>query len=141
MIRFPASDGPGRRCPMRCLLFAATALLVLTGRLRAAPEAPATKGSAAFAVEIRIAPKEGAPGQFFCEATVTDLGTGKVIARPRVEFLQGKSGTAITDDETGKREILLTAGVEGNATRASYTVEVREGETLVSSQKGSVKLR
>jgi hypothetical protein len=72
---------------------------------------------------------------------VTDLGTGKVISAPHVEFLQGKSGTTISDDESGKREILLTVGVEGNATRAAYTVEVRQGDALVSFQKGSVKLR
>jgi hypothetical protein len=107
----------------------------------AGPEPPAGKSPSGYGVEIKIAPKEGVAGQFICEATVTDLGTGMVISTPRVEFLQGKSGTMLGDDANGKREVLLSAGVEGNATRASYTVEIREGETLVSSQKGSVKLR
>jgi len=111
------------------------------GLALAAPEAPAPKTAPGFALEIKIAPKESAPGQFVCEASVTDLATGKVIAAPRIEFLQGKSSTAISDDATGKRDVQLTAGVEGNATRATYALEVHEGETLLASQKGSIKLR
>ena len=107
----------------------------------AAPEAPAPKAVPGFALEIKIAPRESAPGHFLCEATVTDLGTGKVVAAPRIEFLQGKSSTTISDDATGRRDVQLTAGVEGNATRATYALEVHEGETLLASQKGSIKLR
>lgn len=115
--------------------------VILTGLGSAAPDSPAPKAGAGYAVEIKLAPKEGAPGQFFCEATVTDLASGKVIATPRLEFLQGKSSTAILDEEAGKRDVQLTAGVEGNATRAAYTLEVHLGETLLASQKGSIKLR
>jgi len=125
----------------RHVLPAAAVTLFLGHLALAAPEAPASKTAPGFALEIKIAPKESAPGQFVCEASVTDLATGKVIAAPRIEFLQGKSSTSISDDATGKRDVQLTAGVEGNATRATYTVEVHEGETLLASQKGSIKLR
>ena len=125
----------------RNVLAAALAVLLLTGGSLPAAEPAAEKAGPGYGIELKLAPKEGAAGLFVCEATVTDLSTGKVVAAPRVEFQQGKSGTTITDDETGKREVLLTVGVEGNATRAAYTVEVRQGDALVSSQKGSVKLR
>jgi hypothetical protein len=125
----------------RLVVGAVLAAAVLSGLALSAADAPAEKAGPGYGIEIKLAPKESAAGQFVCEATVTDLSTGKVISAPRVEFLQGKSGTTISDDESGKREVLLTVGVEGNATRAAYTVEVREGGSLVSSQKGSVKLR
>lgn len=125
----------------RIVLAAAAAVAMLSGLALSAAEPPAEKAGPGYGIEIKLAPKEGVAGQFVCEATVTDLAAGKVISAPRVEFLQGKSGTTISDDESGKLEILLTVGVEGNATRAAYTVEVRQGGALVSSQKGSVKLR
>ena len=125
----------------RLAVGAALAGAVLSGLALTAAQAPAEKAGPGYGIEIRLAPKEGTAGQFVCEATVTDLSTGVPVSKPRVEFPQGKSGTTISDDDSGKREILLTAGVEGSATRAAYTVEVREGGALVSSQKGSVKLR
>ncbi|MGE5277882.1 MAG: hypothetical protein ACM3SU_12865 [Acidobacteriota bacterium] len=125
----------------RYVLPAAAVTLFLGHLALAEPEAPASKTAPGFALEIKIAPKESAPGQFVCEASVTDLATGKVIAAPRIEFLQGKSSTTISDDATGRRDVQLTAGVEGNATRATYALEVHEGETLLASQKGSIKLR
>jgi hypothetical protein len=120
---------------------AAAAVALASVIALAAVDREGPKAPPGYALEIRIAPKESAPGQFFAEATVTDLATGKVIATPRIEFLQGKSSSTISDDETGKRDVQLTAGVEGNATRATYAVEVHQGETLLASQKGSVKLR
>lgn len=125
----------------RYVLPAAAAAALLAGFALAAPDRSAAGPVPGYALEIKIAPKESAAGQFVCEASVTDLATGKVIAAPRLEFLQGKSSTAISDDATGTRDVQLTAGVEGNATRATYTLEVHQGETLLASQKGSIKLR
>ena len=99
------------------------------------------KAPQSYALEVRLAPKESAPGQFTAEATVTDLATGKVIGTPRVEFPQGRSSTAMTSDDSGTRDLQLTAGVEGNATRATYTLRVMQGENVLASSKGSVKLR
>lgn len=125
----------------RCFFLAMAATAFWTGLALAAPEPSAPSASPGFALEIKIAPKESAPGQFLCEAIVTDLATGKVVATPRLEFLQGKSSTTISDDATGRRDVQLTAGVEGNGTRATYMLEVHQGEALLASQKGSIKLR
>ena len=105
---------------------AAAALALCAALAGAAPDTPAEKAGPGYGIEVKVAPKEGAAGQFVGDATVTDLSTGKVISAPHVEFQQGKSGTTISDDDSGKREILFTVGVEGNATRAAYTVEVRK---------------
>jgi hypothetical protein len=104
-----------------------------------APPAPSASGG--YSLEIKIAPKADAPRQYVCEATATDLATGRVVFAPRLEVLAGKSNVASSSDEGGKRDFLLSVSVEGEGKEARYTLEIREGDALVGSQKASVKLR
>jgi hypothetical protein len=101
---------------------------------------PAERGSG-FAIEVKISPVAGAAGQFLCEATATELATGAVVFAPRLQVLAGKSNVASSGGERGKRDYLLSVSIEGEAKEARYTLEIRDGETLIASQKAAVKLR
>ena len=112
---------------------------VLSLGVSASPQ-PAEKG-AGYGLEVKIRPVAEAPGQYVCEATATDLATGNVVFAPRLQVVAGKSNVASSSDEGGKRDSLLSVSVEGEGKEARFTLEIREGETLVASQKASVKLR
>ena len=101
---------------------------------------PAEKGSG-FSLEVKISPRSDAPRQYVCEATATDLATGSVVFAPRLEVLAGKSNVASSGEERGKRDYLFSVSIEGEGKEARYTLEIRDGETLIASQKASVKLR
>ncbi len=101
---------------------------------------PAEKGTG-FSLEVKISPMAGGAGQYMGEATATDLATGKVVFAPRLQILAGKSNVASSSDEAGKRDYLFSVSIEGEGKEARYTLEIRDGETLIASQKASVKLR
>lgn len=92
-----------------------------------------------YALEVKIGP--AGEKQFACEATVKDLGSGEVVAAPRLQVLQGKSNVSSTSDKTGKHDVTFSVSIEGEAKEARYTLEVSEGETVIASQKAAVKLR
>ena len=92
-----------------------------------------------YGVELKISPRADAPKQFVCEATVTDLATGKTVFAPKLEVLAGKSNVASSGE--GKLDFLLSVSIEGEAKEARYTLEIHDGETLVASEKAAVKLR
>jgi hypothetical protein len=123
----------GRRAAL-----AAAVLAALLGI--AAPELPAQAGSG-FAIEVKIAPMAGAAGQWMCEATATELSTGKVAFAPRIQVMAGKSNVASSGGEKGARDYLLSVSIEGEGKEARYLLEIHDGETLIASQKASVKLR
>jgi hypothetical protein len=104
-----------------------------------APAQPAEKGSG-FSVEVKISPMAAAPGQYMAEATATELATGRVVFGPRIQVLAGKSNVASSSGE-GKRDYLFSVSIEGEGKEARYTLEIRDGETLIASQKAAVKLR
>jgi hypothetical protein len=105
-----------------------------------APELPAQAGSG-FAIEVKISPMAGAAGQWMCEATATELATGKVVFAPRLQVAAGRSNAASSGGEKGARDYLLSVSIEGEGKEARYLLEIHDGETLIASQKASVKLR
>ena len=117
-------------------VLAISAAVVAAALLGAAP-ARATN----YGFQIKIAPVPGADKQFVCEATLTDLATNQVVFSPRLQVLAGKSNVASSGGEKGARDYLLSVSIEGEAKEARYTLEVHDGETLVDSEKASIKLR
>ena len=114
------------------LLLAAIGVLSVLGA-GAATRAPG------YAFEVKIAPRPDAPKQFVCDATATDLATGKVVFAEKLEVAAGKSNVASSGE--GKLDFLLSVSVEGEAKEARYTLEIHDGETLIASEKAAVKLR
>jgi hypothetical protein len=94
-----------------------------------------------YAIEVKISPMAGAAGQWMCEATATELSTGKVVFAPRIQVMAGKSNVASSGGEKGARDYLLSVSIEGEGKEARYMLEIHDGETLIASQKASVKLR
>jgi hypothetical protein len=111
--------------------------MVLAAALLGAAPARATN----YGFQIKISPMPGADKQFVCEATLTDLATNQVVFAPRLQVLAGKSNVASSGGEKGGRDYLLSVSIEGEAKEARYTLEVHDGETLIDSEKASVKLR
>ena len=94
-----------------------------------------------YGFQIKIAPMPGAEKQFTCDATLTDLTTNQVVFSPHLQVLAGKSNVASSGGEKGARDYLLSVSIEGEAKEARYTLEVHDGETLIDSEKASVKLK
>jgi hypothetical protein len=117
---------------------AAAVLAALSWTVTPALRAQAGSG---FAMEVRITPMAGAPGQWMCEATATELASGKVVFAPRLQVVAGKSNAASSGGEKGARDYLLSVSIEGEGKEARYMLEIHDGETLIASQKASVKLR
>ena len=103
-----------------------------------APEAPKAPS---YGLDIKIYPRTDAPKQYVCEAHLTDLASQQEVFAPRLEVLAGKSNVASSGGEKGSADYLLSVSIEGEGKEARYTLEVRQGETFLWSDKASVKLR
>ena len=124
------------RRAVRPAAFALAAFLA-AGALRA--QSAAAPG---YAFEIKVVPQgEATPRQYLCEATVKDLATGEVVFAPRLQVRAGTPGVASSSGEKGKRDYLLSVSIEGEGKQANCVVEIHDGETLIASQKASIKLR
>ena len=97
--------------------------------------------SPSYGLEIKIFPRTDTPKQYVCEAHVTDLASQKEVFAPRLEVLAGKSNVASSGGEKGSADYLLSVSIEGEGKEARYTLEIRQGETMLWSEKAAVKLR
>ena len=94
-----------------------------------------------YAVDVKIAPAGDAAARVYrAEVTVKDLATGETVFAPHLEVMAGKANVASSTDEKG-RDYSLSVSVEGEGKEARYSLQIRDGETLIASQKASVKLR
>jgi hypothetical protein len=116
------------------LLASASALTLAQSGAPSAPKAPS------YAMEVKITPA-GAAGQYVGEATVQDLSTGQTVFSPRVQVQAGKNAIASSDVGKGKLDYMLSVSIEGEGKQANFFLEIHDGETLLASQKASVKLR
>ena len=119
------------------VLLACVAALALFGQSGQGPKTPS------YAIEVKITPASGgaAPAQYTAEATVKDLGSGETVFAPRIQVAAGKNGIASSDVGKGKLDYLLSVSIEGEGKQANFFLEVHDGDTLLASQKASVKLR
>ena len=117
------------------LLAAALGGAAILGAQTGAPKAPS------YGLDIKIFPRSDAPKQYVCEAHVTDLATQQEVFAPRLEVLAGKSNVASSGGEKGSPDYLLSVSIEGEGKEARYTLEIRQGETYLWSDKAAVKLR
>ncbi|HEY7112383.1 MAG TPA: hypothetical protein VIA45_05570 [Thermoanaerobaculia bacterium] len=118
------------------LLLGAAALgaAAILGAQAAAPKSPS------YGLDIKIRPGADAK-QYVCDAHVTDLATQQEVFSPHLEILAGKSNVASSGGEKGSPDYLLSVSIEGEGKEARYTLEIRQGETFLWSDKASVKLR
>jgi hypothetical protein len=117
------------------LLAAALGATASLGTPAGAPKSPS------YGLDIKIFPRTDAPKQYVCEAHVTDLASQQEVFAPRLEVLAGKSNVASSGGEKGSPDYLLSVSVEGEGKEARYTLEIRQGETFLWSDKAAVKLR
>jgi hypothetical protein len=94
-----------------------------------------------YSVEVRVSPVgDAAARQYVGEATIKDLATGKTVFAPRVELIAGSAGVASGTDEKG-RDFSVSFSVEGEGKEGRFSLQVRDGETLIASEKVAIKLR
>ena len=106
-----------------------------------APGADAPAKAPQYSVEVKVSPLgEGAERQYLGEATVKDLATGATVFAPKLQMMAGKSNVASSTDEKG-RDYSISFSVEGEGKEARFSLQIRDGETLISSEKASIKLR
>jgi hypothetical protein len=102
----------------------ATLVLVLAlvgARAQASAESNALQRPG-IALEIR--PLADVPDMMVAEVTITDLGTGQVVASPRVRFKKGQTATIRhgTQDANGRDCLIeITVGVTTDGKVGTYT--------------------
>jgi len=94
--------------------------------------------SANPATSVSVAPGTK-PGEYVVKATVSDLNTSKVLARPMLTTLAGTPATIEIGSQSGVvLKLVVTVAVDGRS--ASYVGEVRKGGKVESSQSATLSL-
>ena len=94
--------------------------------------------SANPATLVSVAPSS-TPGQYVVKATVSDLNTSKVLARPTLITEAGKPATIEIGSQGGVvLKVVVNVAVDGRS--ASYVGEVRRGGKVESSQSATLSL-
>ena len=89
--------------------------------------------------EVQVSPVPGEAGRYIAQATVTDLRTGDVVARPKAVFESGKQARVNMATE-GKWAIEMTVKADGAARTALYEgTFTREGR-VISRQRLMLQL-
>lgn len=117
-------------------LFASMVLFANPGitRLHAAEPVPV-----GLAVSISFSTASSDPEAYACNAEVTDLASGAVLAKPLILALKGESAQAQIGDETSK--LVLAVQVNKAGTTGTYTVTYSKMGKVVGIQKGSITLQ
>jgi len=114
------------------------ALLLLAGpALAVDPAASEGPTLPSLAVEIEIEPASA--GVLDCRAVVTDLGTGEVVAAPKVRFREGDEAV-LTIGREGE-QFRLEVAADGGAGTARVRLSLVRGETETTLHRASVRLR
>ena len=74
-----------------------------------------------------------------CEAEITDLASGLLLAAPRIQILKGESGRAEMGDDTSR--LVLEVSVNMTATTGSFTATYSKAGKVVNIQKGRITLQ
>ena len=109
----------------------------LAGVLAAHEPAPATPAGQ-IAVEVSFARGTDRPGQYSCEVTVKELGSGEVLYAPKILVLAGEPATVTSQD--GDRHVEVTAFVAKDGGQVDLAVIVRRAGVKTAAQALTVKL-
>jgi hypothetical protein len=81
-------------------------------------------------IALEIRPVADAPDMMVAEVTMTDLGTGQVVASPRVRFKRGQTAAVKHgyQDANGRDYLIeITVGVTVDGKVGTYTATTRTG--------------
>ena len=79
------------------------------------------------------------PGDYLCEAKITNLDTGVVFAAPQIRTLADVPATVTTHDGDLAAELVIT--VDSKTATASAALKMSRGGKVVSSQKTSIRMQ
>jgi len=94
---------------------------------------------AGLSVFISFSPATSNPDAYTCNAEVTDLATGAILAKPQILGLKGELSQAQIGDDRSK--LVLDVTVNKAGTTGTYTVTFSKSGKVVGIQKGSISLR
>jgi hypothetical protein len=118
------------------LLLAATILFGTSAITNLHAADPVSPG---LSVSIAFSPATSNPDAFSCDAEISDLATGAILAKPHILGIKGESGQAQIGDETVK--VVLAVLVNKAGTNGTYTVTYSKAGNVIGIQKGSISLQ
>jgi hypothetical protein len=78
-------------------------------------------------------------GSYDVVATISDLGSNRVLAQPRLQVQAGSTGV-IEAGDAGGITLRLEVGVDATATRATWSFELRDGGEILTEQRATLTL-
>jgi hypothetical protein len=100
---------------------------------------PTGSSSAGLSVAVTFSSVALNSQAYQCEAEITDLASGALLAAPKIRFLKGDTGRVETGDETSR--LVLEVSVNMTATTGSFTVTYSKAGKVVNIQKGRITLQ
>ena len=81
----------------------------------------------------------GRPGDYLCEAKITNLDTGAVFSAPQIRALADVPATVTTSDGDLAAELVVT--VDSKTSTASAALKMSRAGKVVASQKTSIRMQ
>lgn len=91
-----------------------------------------------YSLDVSFTPVDKA-GEYLCEATITNLDTGKVLSAPQIRTLADVPATVKTSE--GDLSAELVVGIDSKTSTASAALKMSRAGKVVASQKTSIRIR